>query len=81
MIVETKGISKTFGTGSSAVHANVDIDLTIPTGAIQGILGENGAGKSTLMKILSGYIQADQGQILLDGKSVSIQSPVDAIPA
>jgi ABC-type uncharacterized transport system ATPase subunit len=79
MIVETKGISKTFGTGSSAVHANVDIDLTIPTGAIQGILGENGAGKSTLMKILSGYIQADQGQILLDGKSVSIQSPVDAI--
>jgi ABC-type uncharacterized transport system ATPase subunit len=79
MIVETKGISKTFGTGLSAVHANVDINLTIPSGAIQGILGENGAGKSTLMKILSGYIQADDGQILLDGKLAIIRSPVDAI--
>jgi ABC-type uncharacterized transport system ATPase subunit len=79
MIVETKGISKTFGIGPSAVHANVDINLTIPSGAIQGILGENGAGKSTLMKILSGYIQADEGKILLDGKSATIRSPVDAI--
>jgi ABC-type uncharacterized transport system ATPase subunit len=79
MIVETKGISKTFGVGPSAVHANVDINLTIPTGVIQGILGENGAGKSTLMKILSGYIQADAGQILLDGKAVTIRFPVDAI--
>jgi ABC-type uncharacterized transport system ATPase subunit len=79
MFVETKGISKTFGVGPSAVHANVDINLTIPSGMIQGILGENGAGKSTLMKILSGCIQADRGQILLDGKTAVIRSPVDAI--
>ncbi len=79
MIVETKGISKTFGHGSSVVHANVDINLTIPSGIIQGILGENGAGKSTLMKILSGFQPADSGQILLDGKAALIQSPVDAI--
>jgi len=46
MIVETKEISKTFGVGPAAVHANVDINLTIPSGVIQGILGENGAGKS-----------------------------------
>jgi simple sugar transport system ATP-binding protein len=79
MIIETKGISKTFGVGLSAVNANVDINLSIPSGMIQGILGENGAGKSTLMKILSGFIQADSGQIILDGKTVIIHSPVDAI--
>jgi general nucleoside transport system ATP-binding protein len=79
MIVEIKGISKTFGHGSSAVHANVEINLTIPAGVIQGILGENGAGKSTLMKVLSGFIQADGGQILLDGQVANIQSPIDAI--
>src|SRR4030065_1614434 len=79
MIVETKSISKTFGVGLSAVHANVDINLSIPSGMIQGILGENGAGKSTLMKILSGFIQADNGQIVLDGKIAQIGSPIDAI--
>src|SRR4030066_712579 len=79
MIVETKGISKTFGHGPSAVKANVDINISIPAGVIQGILGENGAGKSTLMKILSGFIQADGGEIILDGLVATIQSPIDAI--
>jgi simple sugar transport system ATP-binding protein len=73
--VELKDIHKTFG----AVHANVGINLTIPAGTIQGILGENGAGKSTLMKILSGFFRADKGQILLDGHPVIIHSPADAI--
>ena len=75
MKVELKDIHKTFG----AVHANVGINLTIPAGTIQGILGENGAGKSTLMKILSGFYGADQGQILLDDRPVIIHSPADAI--
>lgn len=75
MKVELIGINKHFG----LVHANKDITLSIPSGSIQGILGENGAGKSTLMKILSGYIQADTGKILLDGKQVQIKSPADAI--
>jgi simple sugar transport system ATP-binding protein len=75
MKVELKDIHKTFG----AVHANVGINMTIPAGTIQGILGENGAGKSTLMKILSGFFRADKGQILLDGHPVIIHSPADAI--
>jgi simple sugar transport system ATP-binding protein len=75
MNVELKDIHKTFG----AVHANVGITMDIPGGTIEGILGENGAGKSTLMKILSGFIRADQGQILLDGRPVTIHSPADAI--
>ncbi|HEY3343507.1 MAG TPA: ATP-binding cassette domain-containing protein [Anaerolineaceae bacterium] len=53
--------------------------MTFMSGKIQGILGENGAGKSTLMKILSGFFQADRGEIVLDGKPVIIHSPADAI--
>ena len=75
MNIEFKKINKHFG----AVHANVDIDFSINSGTIYGILGENGAGKSTLMKILSGFIQPDSGEILLDGQQVRIDSPADAI--
>ena len=77
MQVELKGIEKRFG----ALRANADIHLTIPAGTIQGILGENGAGKSTLMKVLSGFLSADAGDILLDGRRVEIRSPADAIIA
>ena len=75
MNIELRHIHKHFG----KVHANNDIVLNIPAGTIQGILGENGAGKSTLMKILSGFIQADSGEILLDGRAAIIKSPADAI--
>jgi ABC-type uncharacterized transport system ATPase subunit len=75
MDVKLNQIYKHFG----RLQANDNISLTVPGGTIQGILGENGAGKSTLMKILSGYIQADKGEILLDGVPVQIHSPADAI--
>ncbi|HTP01375.1 MAG TPA: ATP-binding cassette domain-containing protein [Anaerolineales bacterium] len=75
MKVELRHIHKHFG----KVHANDDIVLEVPSGAIQGILGENGAGKSTLMKALSGFILADSGEILLDDKPISLHSPADAI--
>lgn len=75
MKVELRNIHKTFG----SVHANDGISLVIPAGSIQGILGENGAGKSTLMKVLSGFIQADKGEILLDDRRVTISKPSDAI--
>ncbi|NOH02041.1 MAG: ATP-binding cassette domain-containing protein [Chloroflexi bacterium] len=76
MNVELKNIHKHFG----KTYANKGINLSIPSGTIQGILGENGAGKSTLMKILSGFIQADPGgEIILNGKPVVIHSPADAI--
>lgn len=46
MQIEFQHIHKSFGN----VHANDDITLTVPSGTVQGLLGENGAGKSTLMK-------------------------------
>ncbi len=75
MKITFRNIHKSFG----KVHANDDINLTIPSGTIYGILGENGAGKSTLMKILSGFYQADSGDILLDEQVVKILSPQDAV--
>ena len=75
MNVELREVHKSFG----SVHANAGISLSIPSGSIQGILGENGAGKSTLMKVLSGFIHADSGEIALDDRAVIIASPAAAI--
>ena len=75
MKITFQHIDKSFG----KVHANDDINLTIPSGTIQGILGENGAGKSTLMKILTGFYQADSGEILLDDQPVKISTPEEAV--
>lgn len=75
MKIELNDIHKHFG----PVRANDGITLTIPSGSIQGVLGENGAGKSTLMKILSGFFQQDSGEITLDERRVEIASPSDAM--
>ncbi len=75
MTVELRNISKYFG----ALKANDSISLRVPPGSIQGILGENGAGKSTLMKIFSGFIRPDSGEIVFDGKPIRVKSPDDAI--
>lgn len=77
MKVELKGIHKAFG----KVCANSDVSLTVAAGSIHGLLGENGAGKSTLVKILSGFITCDCGEILLDHQPVKISTPADAIAA
>lgn len=75
MEIDLKDIHKHFG----PVHANAGITLTIAGGTIHGLLGENGAGKSTLMKVLSGFIAADSGEVRLDGHPVHFASPADAI--
>jgi ABC-type sugar transport system ATPase subunit len=52
-----------------------DCSFEIAPGEIHGLVGENGSGKSTLIKILSGVISPDSGQILWDGSAVDLQSP------
>ena len=73
--VSMRGITKTFG----PVVANHDVSIDIQRGEILSLLGENGSGKTTLMNMLSGIYFPDSGQILVDGKEVSIRSPKDAL--
>lgn len=77
MALELTGIHKHFG----PVRANDGVTLSIEPGTLHGILGENGAGKSTLMKVLSGFIEADAGDIRLEGETLDLHSPERAIEA
>src|SRR5919106_4210200 len=77
MKVELRGITKRF----PGVVANADVNLSVEAGEVLALLGENGAGKSTLMNVLFGLYHADEGNILIDGKPVSFNSPADAIAA
>ena len=72
--IECRQITKVFG----SVVANDKIDLTVRYGEIMALLGENGSGKTTLMNMLSGIYHPDAGSILVGGKEVSINSPVDS---
>ena len=69
-----QGISKRFG----ATIALQDVSIEVASGQILALVGENGAGKSTLMKVLSGAIKAEAGQMWLDGEPYSPSNPLEA---
>jgi rhamnose transport system ATP-binding protein len=73
-ILELRDITKTF----PGVRALDGVHFELKKGEIHALMGENGAGKSTLIKVITGVYQPDSGQILLDGKSVSIRGPLDS---
>lgn len=72
--IELQGITKTFG----SVVANDHINLEVRRGEILALLGENGSGKTTLMNMISGIYHPDEGVIKVNGKEVTINSPMDA---
>ncbi|MDD3346964.1 ABC transporter ATP-binding protein [Oscillibacter sp.] len=72
--IQLKNITKRFG----KVVANDSVSLDIRRGEILSLLGENGSGKTTLMNMLAGIYFPDEGEILVNGQSVTIASPKDA---
>ena len=63
-VLEVKDVSVRFG-GLTALDA---VSLTAPPRHVLGIIGPNGAGKTTLLNVLCGFIQPDQGQVIIDGR-------------
>lgn len=73
--VELNGITKRF----PGIVANAGVTVVVQQGEIHALVGENGAGKTTLMRILYGLYQPDEGQILIQGRPVRIDSPRAAL--
>jgi ribose transport system ATP-binding protein len=71
IVLKMEGVSKRFG----ATHALRGVHLEANAGEVLGLIGENGAGKSTLMKILSGAVQPDAGQMVLNDRPYSPSNP------
>jgi len=63
-LVQMRGICKNFG----GVRALTDVDLSLGRQEVLSIVGDNGAGKSTLIKVLTGAISPDEGEILINGE-------------
>ena len=74
-LLKATHLRKTF----PGVVALDDVSLDVESGSIHALVGANGAGKSTLIKILSGYYPAYEGEIAIQGMSVSITKPHEAM--
>ena len=73
-VLELRHVSKSF----AMTAALADVSFEVIPGEVHAIVGENGAGKSTLIKIMTGVYQPDQGELLADGKPVTIRSTQEA---
>jgi fructose transport system ATP-binding protein len=73
-VLEARGLTKRYGHITAVENA----DFEVYAGEILAVIGDNGAGKSTLIKILSGAVIPDKGELFLNGQQVHFNSPIDA---
>jgi simple sugar transport system ATP-binding protein len=73
-LLEARGVTKRYG----HVQALDGASFTVEPGEVTALIGDNGAGKSTLVKVLSGAIRPDGGDIIVQGSRVQFSSPLDA---
>ena len=75
MLLEIEGVTKTFG----AVRALSSASLSVAAGTVHGLVGPNGAGKSTLVKVASGQLIPDHGEVRVGGRPVHLRTPTHAL--
>lgn len=69
-ILVIRGISKSFG----GVHALVDLNISVPSGKVVGIIGPNGSGKTTLFNVINGFLEPDRGRVFFLGQDITSSS-------
>ena len=74
-VIEVRNASKSYG----SIRALEGVDFALGSGEVHALVGDNGAGKSTLVKILSGAIKPTSGEVYMDGRRLSFDSPSHAL--
>ena len=69
-LLEVKSLSKTYGSGNTAVHALKNVSFSVPKGEFVAIVGESGSGKSTLLNMIGALDTPTEGKIYIDGKDI-----------
>jgi putative ABC transport system ATP-binding protein len=69
-LLEVKSISKTYGSGNTAVYALKNASFSVPKGEYVAIVGESGSGKSTLLNMMGALDTPTSGKVLIDGKDI-----------
>ena len=66
-LLEVKSLSKTYGSGNTAVHALKNVSFAVPKGEFVAIVGESGSGKSTLLNMIGALDTPTEGKVYIDG--------------
>ena len=73
-IIKLEGVSKSFWRGKERLDVLKDLDLTVPTGSFEALMGPSGSGKSTLLNLIAGLDQASSGRLTVAGEDLSRMS-------